>query len=245
MARAVAIHQPLELGEELVQVLIGIHVPFSRLGERRIPIGVFLTSTEMEKLRKWKEQRVKMPGIGPADCLFGIRKNDPNPVSEKIFSRINQFMRPAGTVNSAEEHFHELRHGFGTWMFLVMQDALALYIHNVDRENFVRLSDLSHCQVARRYVYFLNQLKVPRTTIRFVSGDSQEDSQYRRSWNKSLGAHIEPRPAGGDFGPKSAISILPKEKWNSKISIKGRAFRFFLVMAFIVFGELPVTPPTY
>ena len=88
--------------------------------ERRIPIGTLLTEGEFERLRKWKEHRLNNPAVGPADCLFGIVERDLNPVSEKIFNRINQFMRSADTPDSGEEHFHQLRHGFGTWMFLAL-----------------------------------------------------------------------------------------------------------------------------
>ena len=58
--------------------------------------------------------------LAKPNCLFGIVERDLNPVSEKIFNRINQFMRSADTPDSGKEHSHQLRHGFGTCMFLAL-----------------------------------------------------------------------------------------------------------------------------
>lgn len=90
---------------------------------RRIPLGILLSPMESERLRRWKEKRLTDPGIGPTDCLFGIAGR--GPVNEKIFNQINRLMRPEGEPDHGMEHFHELRKGFGSWLFtaMVLADA--------------------------------------------------------------------------------------------------------------------------
>lgn len=90
---------------------------------RRIPLGILLSPMELKRLRRWKEKRLTDPEIGPTDCLFGIAGR--GPVNEKIFNQINRLMRPGGELSHGMEHFHELRKGFGTWLFLatVLADA--------------------------------------------------------------------------------------------------------------------------
>jgi hypothetical protein len=72
-----------------------------------------------------------------------------------------------------------------------------------------------------------------------VSGDSAVNSEHQKNWHSALRVDIEPCPRAGDYGPKSAISIRPKEQLNRNISVGSAAFCFLLVMAFVVFGELP------
>jgi len=88
--------------------------------ERRIPLGIFLSAEEMDRLRAWKQQRLTHPEIQPTDCLFGVSAGNGRPVSEKVFQRIHSFMRSEKDSSTDKEHFHELRHGFATWMFLAL-----------------------------------------------------------------------------------------------------------------------------
>jgi hypothetical protein len=120
----------------------------------------------------------------------------------------------------------------------LMQSALAIYVHNVDRENFVRFANLDKADDVRRFVHFMKNLGVPRINLRFVSGDPAPDSDSANAWRKYLRVVVEPRPSGGDFGSKTAISIRPNRILNPKITIGFPGFRFFLVMAYIAFGEL-------
>jgi hypothetical protein len=52
-------------------------------------------------------------------------------------------------------------------------------------------------------------------------------------------ASVDACSRGGDFGPKTAISIRPSKQLNSGMSISGAVFRFLMTMAFTAFGELP------
>lgn len=453
--------------------------------ERRLPIGLLLTTDEMTRLQDWKQKRLSNPDVGPTDCLFGI--DNQKPVSEKIFNQINKLMRPTGTPNHGGEHFHELRKGFGTWMFLAlmladsdpipvlfprlqettkwlckaadlkasifrhpypsrkyafllarwlghgspsttlenyifvadsllsaylsesklmqpepklvvnccrladstwrsratrgphalpiklwrdrfpglmaapvavsakskepspgtpadwvgrtweylyrvatgnedhnslakqygfdektasetsaranylaglpfprggfrhymvesepesanpepkrrlncplrprgsrhktadqlaiallgmsqnhhqesMQSALSLYVEHVDRENFVRISGPSSVEDVRRFVYFMGEFGFPKRDLQFVSGDSKQGSGHAKAWKRELRASVDACPRGGDFGPRTAISIRPSKQLNSGIAISGAVFRFLMTMAFTAFGELP------
>lgn len=462
----------------------------SQSAERRIPIGVFLTESEMNKLREWKEKRFANPAIGPTDCLFGVTESGMNPVSDKIFNQINALMRSGDGSDTGEEHFHELRHGFATWtslalmlsdlkevpvlfpelpetttwlskcqelknalfrhshptrkyafmlarflghaspgttlenyvhcvdfllsLFLsesemmrpdstlvgrfcgqsdntwrswvqngelnaipvrlwerriralgiraekrdsaskatrampealhwakylweyvyrseteqedpeelrrrfhlgedaavsvrarakyvaglllypnkfrhemelrtpvpgkpdeqirlncprrprgwrdlvsdslvnalskmndkdhlrtLMQGALKSYVCNVDREHFVRFQDLLHAREARQFIHFMRQLGISGKTLRLISGDTSEDSDHRKKWKRVLKMQVETRPPGGDYGPKSAISIRAGDQFVADTRISHSAFRFLLVLAFIAFGEIP------
>lgn len=451
---------------------------------RRIPIGVLLSEREMERLREWKERRLKKDNFNPTDCLFGVSNVNPSPVSEKIFNTINLLMRPEGD-HEAGEHFHELRHGFSSAMHLALnlpdsaptpfpklndtsswlskrtqlreklfrhkhperksafllarllghsspstgqeiythlndyllriwlteselmrpesdlvaensglsdwivkgcvsdggpeaisvklwrdihgtklarstgplrtnvhslseqqttnwvgtawdylgqtaeedtdtghllarlgisqseademrararylanqhlypgefrhemvteapdpndpatrvrlvcpcrpsgetkqipdvlpkilnqmyvdkrsrpmvQAALQTYVEKVNRENFVQFANIEHAESAQRLVYFLTKIGVPRGSLECFSGDRSEVSTHRNAWGKRLRLPVEPRPSGGDFGPITAISIRPTVKFNDQVSISRAAFRFLLVMGYIVFG---------
>lgn len=462
----------------------------SENAERRIPIGIFLTKDEMEKLRRWKEDRLANPTIGPTDCLFGLAEIGMNPVSEKIFNRINVLMRRGDSSDTGEEHFHELRHGFATWTFLavmlsdlkevpvlfpelpettawlskcrevktalfrhsyptrkyaymlarllghaspgttlenyvhcsdfllslflsesemmrpdstlvgkfcgqadttwrswvqngglsaipvrlwerriralglgsekrnralkttrsvpesshwaehiweylyrsetghedpeellrrfhleediavsvrarakyvaglrlypnqyrhemelwtpnlarpneqirlncprrprswrgllitnlanalskmnnrphlrsLMQGGLRYCVCNVDRNHYVRFRDVSHARDAQQFIHLLHQLGISGKTLRLISGDTSEISNYRREWKRALQAQVETRPRGGDYGPNSAISIRAGGQFIGGTRINHSAFSFLLVLAFIAFGEIP------
>jgi len=125
-----------------------------------------------------------------------------------------------------------------------MQKGLAVYVDNVDRENYVRFSSLSKDAKVDddvlRFVYFMNKLGVQRKYLRYISGDQEPDSESARKWEKKLRIHVEPRPRGGDFGRKGDLSIGFSKQLNPKISIGSAALRYLFVMAFIAFGEIPL-----
>jgi len=52
--------------------------------QRRIPLGVFLTPGEFDRLQKWKEHRISNPAVVPTDCLFGIVERDLTLPSEHV-----------------------------------------------------------------------------------------------------------------------------------------------------------------
>jgi hypothetical protein len=114
-----------------------------------------------------------------------------------------------------------------------------MYVQNVDRENFVRFSDLSSAKDVRRFVYFMGEFGFPKRNLQFVSGDSEQGSGHAKAWERELRASVDACPRGGDFGPGTAISIRPSKQLNSGISINGAMFRFLMTMAFTAFGELP------
>jgi len=120
-----------------------------------------------------------------------------------------------------------------------MQSALSMYVQNVDRENFVRFSDLSSAKDVRRFVYFMGELGVPKRNLQFVSGDSEQGSGHAKAWKREFRASVDACPREGDFGPRTAISIRPSKQLNSGIAISGAVLRFLMTMAFTAFGELP------
>lgn len=457
----------------------------SENAERRLPLGLLLNERELARLKKWKEDRLKETGIGPTDCLFGIKEG--RPVSEKIFNEINRIMRPAGEPNTSGEHFHELRKGFSTnlflaltladsdpipalfprldvttewlshaaefraaifrhrhpsrkyafliarwlghgspstslenyifvadyllaafleaseimrpdpklvkaysemddstrgyqvsggglnaiavrrweirtpglmakpkeskespclpenpedwvgriWEFLhgvtirkddldslgkeygigmsavegileraefladqhlyeseyrhpmveikdyrtdaetkirlncplrprgyrsipsklaaglrkmcrnqnlhkVLQDALMIYVDNVNREGYVQFADQRELDDVRRFVSFMSKIGASRSSLEFVSGASSIESDESKWWRRQLRVQVTPRPSGGHFLSKSAISIRPNAEWISKNSINHSKFRWLLVMAFVAFGSIPL-----
>jgi hypothetical protein len=117
--------------------------------------------------------------------------------------------------------------------------ALSIYVQNVDRENFVRFSDLSRTKDVRRFVCFMCEVGFPKRNLQFVSGDSEQGSGHAKAWKRALRASVCACPRGGDFGPRTAISIRPSKQLNSGIAISGAASRFLITMAFTAFGELP------
>lgn len=118
----------------------------------------------------------------------------------------------------------------------MVQAALQIYVEKVNRENFVQFANIDYAESAARFVYFLTKIGVPRSSIGCFSGDRSENSAHRNAWSKQLRFEVKPRPSGGDFGPITAISIRPTVQLGDHITISRAAFRFLLVMGYIVFG---------
>ena|ERR1039458_9057781 len=118
----------------------------------------------------------------------------------------------------------------------MVQAALQTYVEKVNRENFVQFANIEYAESAARFVYFLTKIGVPRSSIECFSGDRSENSAHRNAWSKQLRLKVKPRPSGGDFGPITSISIRPTVKLGDHITISRAAFRFLLVMGYIVFG---------
>jgi len=124
-----------------------------------------------------------------------------------------------------------------------MQQALQYYICNVDREHFVHFRDLSCAPEATRWIYFLSQLNIKRSSLRFVSGNAMPVPSERKEWERVLFMKAEPRPKGGDFGPKSALCIgLRREQDEHRFT--NAAYRFIFLMGYIAFGAVPDTRKT-
>jgi len=120
----------------------------------------------------------------------------------------------------------------------LLQTALQTYLENVNRENFVQFANIEYAESARRLLYFLTEMGVPRGSIQCFSGDRSQESDHRKGWSKRLGLGVRPRPSAGDFGPATAVSIRPRVEFGDQISISRAAFRFLLVTAYLFFGPI-------
>ena len=138
--------------------------------------------------------------------------------------RLNCPRRPRGETNQIPDVLPETlnRMHVGRRSRRLVQAALQTYVEKGNRENFVQFADIDYSENARRLVYFLTEMGVPRNSLECFSGDRSGNSAHGKAWSKRLGLKVKPRPSGGDFG--------------NHISISRAAFRFLLVMGYIVFG---------
>lgn len=152
--------------------------------------------------------------------------------------RLNCPRRPTGETNQIPDALLEnlIRMHGGKRSRSLVQTALQTYVEKVNRENFAQFANSDYAGEARRLVYFLVEMGVPKSSIECFSGDRSEKSGHRKAWSKRLGLDVNPRPKGGDFGPASAVSIRPTVKFDDHISVSRAAFRFLLVIGYILFG---------
>jgi len=194
------------------------------------------TANEMSARAKYLAG-LRFPRGGFRHHMVQLEPESANPEPKR---RLNCPLRPRGSR-------HEMADQLATALLKMchndhqtsLQNALSMYVQNVDRENFVRFSDLSRTNDVRKFVYFMGEFGFPKRNLQFVSGDSEQGSGHAKSWKREHRASVGACPRGGDFGPRTAISIRPSKKLNSRISISGAVFRFLMTMAFTAFGDLP------
>ena len=175
----------------------------------------------------------------PKEYRHDMTHPRPAPDSSEVNSEPNCPRRPRGETNQIPAVLQEkLRRMFSHKHERgVMQATLKTYVDRVGRESFVHFPNFACAEEARQFVYFPSRLGVNRRRLECVSGNNAEGSTDQERWKAELNVQVQPRPKGGDFGPKSSISIRPTQQIRDEIVVSRSAFRFLLVMAYIVFGQ--------
>lgn len=141
--------------------------------------------------------------------------------------------RPRGCRGQVPDRLERAMHPMSKSRNLrpALETGLALYVSHVGREHWVRFDGISELNDVRRFLFFLQKFGVARRKLRFVSGDSSQQSASREAWEHALKIQIEAHPKGGYFGKTGSISIRPNEPWSRDNCITPAAFRFLMTMA--------------
>ena len=128
----------------------------------------------------------------------------------------------------------------------LFQKGLEIFVHRVERNNFVRFGspDIeADANDAFVYLQFLEHLSFEFGGLEVVSGDHDLKSYWRGRWRKVLELKDDRkrirRPLSTEyFGPKSTLSVRTTVLEGHEFD-RGASFRFALVMAFVVYATLP------